>query len=153
GELVPVFLNRQGGRPLLVADLVLALPRPDRVRLAVLRARKAAEPEYQRCHKDRLHDRLQEMEKMAGGEAARREPPPAADGDSRDAANNGKDGVAKRRFRGSPIAWAKEISDSSGHDQNAAPEVIRQTLKACPLFEFPSWRSTSGRWKPQWMCC
>src|SRR6476646_7017520 len=30
GELVSVLLDRQCGRPLLVADFVLALPRPDR---------------------------------------------------------------------------------------------------------------------------
>src|SRR5262249_47132847 len=40
GELVPVLLDGQGGLPLLPADLVLALPRPDRVRLGVLRARE-----------------------------------------------------------------------------------------------------------------
>src|SRR3989441_9879660 len=61
GELVPVLLDRQGGRPLLAADLVLALPRPDRVCLLALRARKAAEPEYQRRRENRLHDRLREM--------------------------------------------------------------------------------------------
>src|SRR5262249_56598453 len=33
GELVPVLLDCQGGRTLLAADLVLALPRPDRVSL------------------------------------------------------------------------------------------------------------------------
>src|SRR5438874_11056391 len=57
GEFVPVLLDRQGGRPLLVADLVLALPRPDRVYL-VCRAREAADPEYQRHCEDRFHDRL-----------------------------------------------------------------------------------------------
>src|SRR5438477_2989841 len=46
GELAPVLLDRQGGRPLHVADRVLALPRPDRVRLPALRDRKAADPEY-----------------------------------------------------------------------------------------------------------
>src|SRR2546422_10798749 len=46
GELVPVHLDRQCGRPLLLANLVLALPRPDWVCL-LLRTRKAAEPEYQ----------------------------------------------------------------------------------------------------------
>src|SRR5262249_49688345 len=60
GKFVAVFLDRQGGRQLQPTDLVLAIPRPDRVCLVALRARKAAEPEYQRCRKDRLHDRLQE---------------------------------------------------------------------------------------------
>src|SRR5436190_364477 len=59
GELVPVLLDRQCGRPLHVADLVLALPRPDRVCLLALRARKAAEPECQRRREDRLHVCLQ----------------------------------------------------------------------------------------------
>src|SRR5881392_111854 len=65
GELVPVLLDRQCGRPLHVADLVLALPRPDRVCLLALRARKTAEPEYQRRREDRLHVCLQGV---AGGE-------------------------------------------------------------------------------------
>src|SRR6266481_8412793 len=65
GELVAVLRDRQRGRPLLVADLVLALPRPDRVCLLALRARKAAEPEYQRRREDRFHVRLQEV---VGGE-------------------------------------------------------------------------------------
>src|SRR6266851_27620 len=65
GELVPVLLDRQCGRPLHVADLVLALPRPDRVCLLVPRACKAAEPEYQRRREDRFHVCLQEV---AGGE-------------------------------------------------------------------------------------
>src|SRR5262249_5442478 len=60
GELVPVLRDRQGGRPLLVADLVGALPRPDRVDL-VGRASQAAEREDQRRREDRLHDCLQEM--------------------------------------------------------------------------------------------
>ena len=42
-------IGRQFGRPLLVADLVLALPRPDWVYFFVVRrARKPAESEYQR---------------------------------------------------------------------------------------------------------
>src|SRR5262249_4732788 len=57
GEFVPVLLDRQGARPLLVADLVIALPRPDRFYL-VRRAREAADPEYQRHCEDCLHDRL-----------------------------------------------------------------------------------------------
>src|SRR5437588_6734898 len=64
-ELVPVLLDRQGGHPLLAADLVLALPRPDRVCLLALRARKTTEPEYQRRREDRLHICLQGV---AGGE-------------------------------------------------------------------------------------
>src|SRR5262249_28770802 len=67
GELVPVLLDRQGGHPLHAADLVLALPRPDRVCLLALRARKAAEPEHQRRREGRLHVSLQEV---AGGEPA-----------------------------------------------------------------------------------
>src|SRR4029434_8474471 len=59
GELVAVLLDRQRGRPLLVADLVLALPRTDRFYL-VRRARETAEHEYQRRRKDRLHAYLQE---------------------------------------------------------------------------------------------
>src|SRR5438105_14127004 len=47
GEFVPVLLDRQCGRPLLPADLIFALPRPDRFYL-VRRAREAADPEYQR---------------------------------------------------------------------------------------------------------
>src|SRR6266550_629935 len=65
GKLVPVLLDRQCGHPLLAADVVLALPRPDRVCLLALRARKAAEPEYQRRRENRLHVCLQEV---AGGE-------------------------------------------------------------------------------------
>src|SRR3984893_5736490 len=65
GELVPVLLDRQGGHPLLAADLVLALPRPDRVCLLALRARKPTEPEHQRRREDRFHVCLQEV---AGGE-------------------------------------------------------------------------------------
>src|SRR5262245_32198751 len=61
GELVPVLRDRQGGRTLLVADLVLALPRSDRVCLLALRVRKAREPEYQRRREDRLHVCLQEV--------------------------------------------------------------------------------------------
>src|SRR5882672_8526190 len=64
GELVLVLLDRQCGRPLLAADLVLALPRPDRVCLVALRARKRAEPEYQCRREDRFHVCLQEV---AGG--------------------------------------------------------------------------------------
>src|SRR5438552_10019618 len=64
GELVPVLLDRQCGHPLLAADLVLALPRADRVCLVALGARKAAEAEYQRRREDRLHVCLQEV---AGG--------------------------------------------------------------------------------------
>ena len=41
-KIVPVLLDRQFGRPLLVADFVLALPSPDRVCLLALRARKTA---------------------------------------------------------------------------------------------------------------
>src|SRR4029453_1122452 len=52
-ELVPVLLDRQLGRPLLAADLVLALPRPDRVCL-VLRPDEAAQPEHQHREND-LH--------------------------------------------------------------------------------------------------
>src|SRR4028119_813725 len=41
-----LLLDRQGGRPLRLADLVAALPRPDRIgRLLVRRARQAACPE------------------------------------------------------------------------------------------------------------
>src|SRR5438132_3996524 len=65
GELVPVLLDRPCGHPLLAADLVLALPRPARVCLLALGARKAAEPEYQRRREDRLHVCLQGV---AGGE-------------------------------------------------------------------------------------
>src|ERR1700676_2881883 len=65
GELVPVLLDRQCGHQLLAADLVLALPRPDRVCLLALRARKPAEPNYQRRREDRFHGCLQEV---AGGE-------------------------------------------------------------------------------------
>src|SRR6185436_19687854 len=61
GELVPVLRDRERGRPLLVADLVFALPRSDRVRLLALRARKAPERECQRHWEDRLHVRLQEV--------------------------------------------------------------------------------------------
>src|SRR5262249_15717436 len=61
----------------LLADLVLALPRPDRVRLFALRARKAAEPEYQRCRNDRLHDRLREMSGGKLSDADRLHPLPA----------------------------------------------------------------------------
>src|SRR5262245_34855842 len=46
GEVVPVLLDRQFRRPLLVADFVLALPSSDRVCLLALRHRKAAEDEY-----------------------------------------------------------------------------------------------------------
>src|SRR5207302_9409563 len=53
------------GRPLHVANLVLALPRPDRVCLLALRDREAADPEYQRRREDRLHVCLQGV---AGGE-------------------------------------------------------------------------------------
>src|SRR3984893_8813369 len=70
GELVPVLLDRQCGHPLLAADLVLALPRPDRVCLLALRARKPAEPEYQRRREDRFHVCLQEV---AGGEPSNAE--------------------------------------------------------------------------------
>src|SRR5438477_11731578 len=49
GEFVPVLLDRQGGCPLLPADLIFALPRPDRIyHLVVHRAGQAAYPEYQR---------------------------------------------------------------------------------------------------------
>src|SRR5438128_8262942 len=65
GELVPVLLDRQCGDPLLAADLVLALPRPDRVCLLALRARKTAEPEYQHRREDRHHVCLQGV---TGGE-------------------------------------------------------------------------------------
>src|SRR5207302_656262 len=47
-EPVPVLVDRQGGRPLLPADLIRALPRPDRVCLLALRVRQTADPEYQR---------------------------------------------------------------------------------------------------------
>src|SRR6516165_12765737 len=90
GELFAVLLERQGGHPLLAADLVLAFPGPDRVRLVALRARKTAESEYQRCRKDRLHDRLQEM---TGGKPSNADRPPAAHGDSRDAAITGQESV------------------------------------------------------------
>src|SRR5439155_560350 len=62
GELVAVLLDRQCGRSILIADLITALPRPDWIRLLVLRARKAAEPEYQRRREDRFHVCLQEVE-------------------------------------------------------------------------------------------
>src|SRR5262249_60141854 len=84
GELVPVLLDRQFERPHLVADLVLALPRPDWVYVVALRARKAAEPEYQRCRKNRLHGRLQEM---VGGKLSDADRPPLADSKSTDAVN------------------------------------------------------------------
>src|SRR5947208_11352526 len=49
GEFVPVLLDRQGGCPLLAADLIFALPCPDRIyHLVVHRAGQAAYPEYQR---------------------------------------------------------------------------------------------------------
>src|SRR5262245_44307658 len=49
GEFVPILLDLQGGCPLLSADLILALPCPDRVyHLVVRRARQAAYPEDQR---------------------------------------------------------------------------------------------------------
>jgi hypothetical protein len=40
---------------------------------------------------------------MAGGKLSDADLPPPADGDSRDAANNGKDGVAKRRRKPTPL--------------------------------------------------
>src|SRR6516162_3556671 len=46
-ELVPVLLDRQGGRQFQSAAFVLAIPRPDRVNL-VCRASEAADAEYQR---------------------------------------------------------------------------------------------------------
>src|SRR5262245_20227714 len=55
GELVPVLLDDEGGLPLLTADVVLALPRPDRVRLVVPGAQGAAEPEHQHRREDRFH--------------------------------------------------------------------------------------------------
>jgi len=64
GELVPVFLDRQGARPLLAADFVLALPCPDWVYVG--RAREAADSEYQRHHEDRLHVCLREIGKGCG---------------------------------------------------------------------------------------
>src|SRR5206468_5314529 len=81
GELVAVLLDGQGGGPLLPADLVLQLPRPDRVRLLVPRAREAAQPEHQCRREDRLHGRPR---KVTGGRVVRRGPPPAADGDCTD---------------------------------------------------------------------
>src|SRR5258708_23009485 len=57
GEFVPVLLDRQGGRPLLPADLIFALPRPDRFYL-VRRARDAADSEYQPHRNARLHHPL-----------------------------------------------------------------------------------------------
>src|SRR5262245_10250840 len=41
-EFLSLLLHRQRGRPLLVADLVLALPRADRVCFLALRTRQAA---------------------------------------------------------------------------------------------------------------
>src|SRR5262249_10498830 len=61
GELVPVLLDDQGGLSLLPADVVLALPRPDRVRFLVPRAQGAAEPEHQHRREDRLHGRPRDM--------------------------------------------------------------------------------------------
>src|SRR5438128_5504985 len=74
GELVPVLLDRQCGHPLLAADLVRALPRPDRVCLLALRARKAAEPEYQRRRDGRLHGCLQGVAVGAPSDADRLQP-------------------------------------------------------------------------------
>src|SRR5262249_49002991 len=74
GELVPVLRDRQGGRTLLAADLVLALPRPDRVCLLALRARKAAEREYQRRREERLHVCLQEVAGVEPSDADRLQP-------------------------------------------------------------------------------
>src|SRR6516162_8199982 len=76
GAFVAVHLERQGRRQLLAADLVVALPRPDRVYLVALRARQAAEPEYQRCRKDRRHDSPREMGEGKRSTADRRQPPP-----------------------------------------------------------------------------
>src|SRR5438034_11115689 len=63
-RMSPSLLDRQCGRPLLVADFVLTRPSPDRVCLLALRACNTAEPEYQRRQEDRFHVRLQEV---AGG--------------------------------------------------------------------------------------
>src|SRR5262249_40746354 len=74
GELVAVLLDRQCGHPLLAANLVLALPRSDRVCLVTLRARQATEREYQRRRKDRVHDRLQERAGAEPSDADRLQP-------------------------------------------------------------------------------
>jgi formylglycine-generating enzyme required for sulfatase activity len=70
GELVPILLDRQGARPLQLADRVLALPRPHRVHLLVRRphcaprACQAAQPQDQRHREHHLHVCLQ---KSVGG--------------------------------------------------------------------------------------
>src|SRR5262245_27285743 len=87
GKFVPVLLDRQGGRQLQPTDLVLAIPRPDGVCLVALRARKAAEPEYQRCRKDRLHDHLRNLVETNWSNES---PSSAADSDSMDAATVGR---------------------------------------------------------------
>src|SRR5207244_3762845 len=62
GELVPVLLDRQGGRSLLAADLILALPRPDRVYdLAVRCAHQATDREDQSYWENYLHHSLREV--------------------------------------------------------------------------------------------
>src|SRR5262247_2037626 len=53
GDLIPVLLDRQGRCPLLVANIVLALPRSDRICL-VRRNGEAADHEYQRHGQNRL---------------------------------------------------------------------------------------------------
>src|SRR4051794_19155979 len=73
GEVVPVLLDLQGGCPLLSADLILALPCPDRIdHLVVRRARQAAYPEDQRHWENRIHDRLRDR---GATEAVQRRPP------------------------------------------------------------------------------
>src|SRR5271167_198074 len=73
GELVPVLLDLQGGCPRLSADLILALPCPDRIyHLVVRRARQAAYSEDQRHSKNRLHDCLRDR---GATEAVQRRPP------------------------------------------------------------------------------
>src|SRR4051794_35890307 len=60
-EPVPLLLDREGGGSLLIADLITALPCPDRIgRLVVRRVRQAACPEDQRHREDCLHDCLRD---------------------------------------------------------------------------------------------
>src|SRR5262249_36113763 len=83
GEFVSVLLDSQGGGPLLPADLIFALPRPDRVCLAVCRAGQTADAENQRHREDRLHKRLHEKGRTRSGPTWT--VTPAADSDSMDA--------------------------------------------------------------------